>query len=374
MPKRKQCEDGGDGSVDSSGFRIPCTIWQPESIDVFLTRCERIMSTWRKQTFQQQLMRRSSSDHATSELPQEAKCTIDFDGPIQYDWMNATVTYTVVPNSSLVHQFQDGTKDRGGDHTRTLHHSTRDCFVAPILRDGLKTIGRSHEITGCWFRDTAEVANLDWRLTPLDCLAGCYISVVADAGKVRQRRRLGADRTRAVVEGSAYSTHIPVRCLSVTFRIPSPELEQWRHDMYNVCRQSIFVHGDAVLGGAAQKNAIKSLWGLLQHRLSYGTDAQDTGRWQKVHTISCNMAHAMGDVLRSILEVKNLSNRRKSFRSVVWQKLPVPFQEFLQTTYVGSGQAREFFLQDATFDPTSSLWVAGLTECSTVERSWAMSA
>ena len=74
------------------------------------------------------------------------------------------------------------------------------------------------------------------------------------------------------------------------------------------------------------------------------------------------MAHDVSVVLRAILYVTNLSNRRKNLRAIVWQKLPVPFQEFLQSTYVRSKQVRDFFHQDDSLDTSTSLWVKGLTD------------
>ena len=123
---------------DGSGFRIPIANWQPESVVVFVDRCQRIMGKWRSHCFQQQSMQKSSGDHRATEKPSDPKYTIDFDGPKKYDWQGASVTYNLVPHASLNGRFQDGSEERG-EHTRTLHHSTRDCFLASIFRDGLKT-------------------------------------------------------------------------------------------------------------------------------------------------------------------------------------------------------------------------------------------
>ena len=354
MPKRQREWD------DGSGFRIPIAQWQPESKEIFLDRCESTMGKWRRNNFQQQGMQKTRSDKRATQKPLDPQYTIDFDRP-EYDWRGASVTYSLVPNASLTGRFQDGSEQRG--ETIMLHHSTRDCWLASIFRDGLETAGHSHVVTACWFRDVEEESNFDWGLTPLDFLNGCYISVVADAEKVRQRRRLGEDRTRAVVEGLAHSVAIPVRCAAVTFRIPSPDLEKWREDMQRVCRQSIDMHGH-FLGPAAKTNASKSLWGLLQHRLCYDKQTWDKGRWKRVHVISRNMAHEVSAVLRAILVVTNLKKRRNNLRAIVWQKLPVPFQVFLQSTYAGCDQVRDFFQQDESFDASTTLWVKELTDVS----------
>ena len=293
----------------------------------------------------------------------DPRYTIDFDGPKEYDCRGATVTYKLIPNKALHGHFQDGSQQREG-HTRRLHHRTHDAFLALICRDGLKTTFMRHEVTGCWFRVWLGSEMFAWGLNPLDFVSGCYITCIADSDQITKRRlsrKLGPDRTKAVVQGpAAWSADIAVRCESITFRIPSPELETWREEMRDVCWRSINEHG-FFLGDGARENAAKELWGLLQHSLSYDCprSATNTGRWKKVHTISVNMAQAISSVLRPILFQQTIAARRKSWRPIVWQSLPIPFREFLERTYVGSMHVGDFFHYDNNFDAHSRLWVGG---------------
>ena len=119
-------------------------------------------------------------------------------------------------------------------------------------------------------------AAFDWGITPLDAIQGCYFHLQADWSKVRQNRNLGDDRRRAVVETlEPWSTEMPVRAFAVSFRIPSPELEKWRLDMRQMCKDSISYHGSSFLmGGGAKNTAFGYLWGLMQHKLIYDTHAQ----------------------------------------------------------------------------------------------------
>ena len=292
---------------------------------------------------------------------------IDFANPV-LDWREGTVTYKLIPRSSLLGHYQDGSVQSPDDaKVRTLSHSTRDAFVAPILHAGLKTTYQSHGGIYCWFKDCVNQDNFNWGLSPCDTLQGCVISVVADSAAVIRRRRFGADRTKALVRGdAAFSTSIPIRCVSVTFRIPSPQLRAWRDQLYNVCKQSIDTHGSLFMDKAAKKTALKSLWGMLSQcpPTCYDRNAHPTGRWTKVHTISVNMAAEMGSVLQAIIYGNN-ARRRRVMARIVWLKLPTPFQVFLQDTYVGrapSTAVKSFFQQEPNFDPTVDLWVKGLTE------------
>ena len=120
----------------------------PTSEVDFKKRCDEIMGRWRSNIFEQQGMEAMGSRTMVAADP---RYTIDFDGPKEYDCRGATVTYKLIPNKALHGHFQDGSQQREG-HTRKLHHSTRDAFLAAICRDGLKSSGHSHEVTGCWFR------------------------------------------------------------------------------------------------------------------------------------------------------------------------------------------------------------------------------
>ena len=198
---------------DGSGLRIPMSPWVPTSEVDFKQRSDEIMGRWRSNNFEQQGMEANGSETMVAADP---RYTIDFDGHKEYDWRGATVTYKLIANAALHGHFQDGSQQREG-HTRRLHHSTRDAFLASICREGLKATGQSHEVTGCWFRDCAGSEMFDWGLTPLDFLCGCYITCIADSGQTIQRRRLGGP-TRAVVRGPAWSADIAVRCESITFQ------------------------------------------------------------------------------------------------------------------------------------------------------------
>ena len=89
------------------------------------------------------------------------------------------------------------------------------------------------------------------------------------------------------VKPSPQKIQLSVRVLPFASR--HLNLFAWRKSMKDVCCQSIWDHGH-FLGKGAKSTALKQLWGLLQHRLSYDTHASKTGKWNKVLTISANMA------------------------------------------------------------------------------------
>ena len=115
----------------------------------------------------------------------------------------------------------------------------------------------SHGVIGAWFLDAAGEYNFEWGRTPMDYFHGCYVTAIADPDSVRMNRRIrqgraidASDAEPAVVEGPAYSVALKLRLVSVTFRIPSPELRSWRESLKEACRQSIQQHG-AFLGDGA---------------------------------------------------------------------------------------------------------------------------
>ena len=139
---------------------------------------------------------------------------IDFDGRVTapiYDYKHARVTYGIIAVGLYDNQLQDYSFDAtagdgshlADDRPAILFHSTRDAYVAASCGDGLKSSGRSHEVVGLWTRgDENPSAAFDWGCTPLDETQWCYFHLQADRSKVIKRKRLGADRSRAVIATS----------------------------------------------------------------------------------------------------------------------------------------------------------------------------
>ena len=64
----------------------------------------------------------------------------------------------------------------------------------------------------------------------MDVFSGCFIGVRTskDADLRTGKRSVGGDGKRILVKGTAEEASMPVRIVSVTFRIPSAALTAWR--------------------------------------------------------------------------------------------------------------------------------------------------
>ena len=129
--------------------------------------------------------------------------------------------------------YQNGDRVEPGVQEIDGVHATRPEFIGPIMVVGVNATTRSHGATGLWcLRKTAdsEKQSHDWGRTPLDVFSGCFIGVRTskDADLRTGKRSVGGDGKRILVKGTAEEASMPVRIVSVTFRIPSTALTAWR--------------------------------------------------------------------------------------------------------------------------------------------------
>ena len=135
-------------------------------------------------------------------------------------------------------------------------HKTRIDNLATIMLDGIGTSNASRKIVGLKC-DAGEVSHDGGRCAPLDFFIGCSIEIKALAAAVRRYHRIGGNNLREVVTGSPESTKIPVRLSSVTFQIPSCQLDQWRDGLRDCLSECIEKHGGH-LSRKTQKKAKNS--------------------------------------------------------------------------------------------------------------------
>ena len=109
--------------------------------------------------------------------------------------------------------------------------------------------------------------------------------------------------------------------------------------------QCIDMHGWQLAEGT-KDNAKVQLWGLLAHRLCYDRNyATPTGKWGRVKRIAYAMHLEIFDALRPLYFLQNLKEKRKAWWLCTWQRLPVPFQEFLESEHRGIS---DYFQHDDT--------------------------
>ena len=95
-------------------------------------------------------------------------------------------------------------------------------------------------------------------------------------------------------------------------------------------------------------NKTLQLWGLLAHRLCYDrNNATPTGKWGRVKRIAYAMHLEIFDALRPFYFLQKWREKKKAWWSCTWQRLPVPFQEFLDSEHKG---IREYFRHDYDID------------------------
>ena len=140
---------------------------------------------------------------------------------------------------------------------------------------------------------------------------------------------------------------MPMRIVSVTFRIPSAALAAWREKLRICLAQCIDMHGRDLERGT-KRNAKVQLWGLLARRLCYDrNNATPTGKWPRVKKIAYEMHLQIFDALRPLYWVTKSKEKKKAWGACTWQKLPVPFQRFLNSEYE---DIRHYFIDDDRID------------------------
>jgi len=163
-------------------------------------------------------------------------------------------------------------------------HATRPEFISSIMREGLTATTLSHRVTGLWCHlqtPEAEKWSHDWGRTPLDVFSGCYIGVRTpeDSFDLKTGKKSLGGKGRALVKGTTGSPEMPVRIVSVTFRIPSAALALWREKLRTCLCSCIDAHGWRLSDGT-KDNAKKHLWGLLARRMCYDRNySSETGKW-----------------------------------------------------------------------------------------------
>lgn len=235
-------------------------------------------------------------------------------------------------------------------------HNTRIDNLAIIMLDGIGTSNASRTIVGLRC-DAGEVSHDGGRCAPLDFFIGCSIEVRAPTSAVRcSRTDIGGNNVRVFVTGSPESTTIPVRLCSVTFRIPSCQLDQWREGLRDCLSECIEKHGGH-LTRKTKKKAKKQLWMLLAHRLLYDPRrACETGKYKKVAKIAHLMHTEIFEALRPLWHVTEEKKKEQAWGKRTWQHLPLPFQRWFQEKY---GAAMSFFKVDPTFDTNDLYKVDG---------------
>ena len=123
-----------------------------------------------------------------------------------------------------------------------LTYKIRTAYTACIMLDGVKT-GRD----GCLCCCTTNCAKDDSDargITPLDEFSGCVITLKASTENLEiDANDIGGDGERVVVRGPPESAEISARVCSVTFRIPSLQLDCWRESLRVCLAECIDYHG-----------------------------------------------------------------------------------------------------------------------------------
>ena len=101
---------------------------------------------------------------------------------------------------------------------QTVYHGTRSGSLCLTARDGLRSSGRSLNITGLWFTDKVKFG-LKWGRTPLDVFLGCVIE--AQVAQLRRNSNIG--RNRAVLETQFAGEPTDADLKAVHLQIPSQE-------------------------------------------------------------------------------------------------------------------------------------------------------
>ena len=258
-------------------------------------------------------------------------------------------------------RYQDGTTVHGEEIT--LVHATRPDFIASIMLHGPRTSNESHRVVGLWCRqeDASGDESYDWGRTPLDKFSGCVVHLKTPSEKdnwylLTGKNRLGGRGERALVKGKPESTEIPIRVVSVTFRIPSISLDFWREKLRTCLSMCVDYHGNHLEDGTKAK-AKKHLWALVANQLSYDRHgAWPTGRWNRVNKMSYFMALEVFGALRPLWFPETEKKKKKEFGTRVWEHLPVPFQRFLEEEHP---EICEHFDPDPTADPDGLYCVTG---------------
>ena len=234
-------------------------------------------------------------------------------------------------------------------------HKIRIDNLASIMLDGVGTSNASRTLVGVKC-DAEEVSHDGGRCAPLDFFIGCSIEVKALASAVGRSHRIGGNNVRVVVTCSTESTKIPVRLSSVTFQIPSCQLDQWRDGLRSCINECIEKHGGHLQRGTKRK-AKQQLWSLLAHRLLYDPRrACETGKYKKVTKIAHLMQNEMFEALRPLWHVTEEKKKMQAWGERTWQYLPLPFQRWFQEKH---GDATRFFKVDPTFDTNKLYKVRG---------------
>ena len=232
-----------------------------------------------------------------------------------------------------------------------LTHGTRPDDIATIMMVGMKATLQSDGSSGalCRKEDTDAEASYGWGRTPLDPFSGCFVGVrtpVDDDMRTGPNTSgaSGGSGERILVKGPPESAEMPLRVVSVTFRIPSVALRAWREKLRTCLASCIETYGKEQLAPGTRKNAKTRLWMLVAHRLCYDREhASETGKWDRVNRMAYLMHIEIFEAMRPLWFIFSDSAKREAWRQRTWQHLPVPFQEFFIEEH---GQAREYFIDD----------------------------
>ena len=223
-----------------------------------------------------------------------------------------------------------------------LTYQIRTAYTACIMLDGVKT-GRD----GCLCCCTTNCAKDDSDargITPLDEFSGCVITLKASTENLEtDANDIGGDGERFVVRGPPESAEISARVCSVTFRIPSLQLDCWRESLRVCLAECIDYHGLS-LTPCTKRKAKRQLWMLVAHRLCYDRDdAWETGKYSRVKRLAHLMHIEVFEAQRPLWWLTDEESKRQAWRDRVWQHLPVPFQDWFQTYHTAA--SAEFIYQ-----------------------------
>ena len=204
----------------------------------------------------------------------------------------------------------------------TLYHGTRAGVLCLILRDGLRSSPKSHNVTGVWLTEDLEWG-FHWGRRPLDEFPGCVVEVEVDS--VRRNRQIGSGK--AVLEAMAEG-HVPdAELKAVHLQIPSEDWVAFVKDF----RTAIWEVACAFPGGNSgrrQKNSY--LIELTTSRCScfqVATSAWWKARREKYPVCTEALSLCFLGFLRP-LEIEGQVRQRERLESLQWALLPKPMQSF----------------------------------------------
>ena len=109
----------------------------------------------------------------------------------------------------------------------------------------------------------------------------------------------------------------------------------------------IDMHGWGLTKGT-KDNAKIHLWGLLARRMCYDRNySSDTGKWPRVKMIAYEMHIEIFNALRPLWFNETKREKKKAWWWCIWERLPVPFQKFLDSEHEG---IKECFSHDYDID------------------------